>query len=47
MSGIQMMAINNVQAAVASGPALVYDLDAATYTGLSANFNGSSHSILT
>ena len=42
MSGIQMMAMNNVQAAVASGPTLVYDLDAATYTGLSANFNGSS-----
>jgi len=37
MSGIQMMAINNVQAAVASGPTLVYDLDAANYSAVPVN----------
>ena len=37
MSGIQMMAMNNVQAAVASGPSLVLDLDAANYAALPVN----------
>jgi hypothetical protein len=37
MSGIQMMAINNVQAAVASGPSLVLDLDAANYSAVPVN----------
>jgi len=37
MSGIQMMAMNNVQAAVASGPTLVYDLDAANYSAVPVN----------
>jgi len=37
MSGIQMMAINNVQVAVASGPTLVYDLDAANYSAVPVN----------
>jgi hypothetical protein len=32
-----MMAINNVQAAAASGPVLVYDLDAANYSAVPAN----------
>ena len=34
MSGIQMMAMNNVQAAVVSGPSLVLDLDAANYSAV-------------
>ena len=42
MSGIMQSAISNWRPAVASGPTLVYDLDAATYTSLSANFNGST-----
>ena len=37
MSGIQMMAMNNVQAAVASGPSLVLDLDAANYSAVPVN----------
>jgi hypothetical protein len=34
MSGIMMSMLNNVQAAVASGPTLVYDLDAANYSAV-------------
>ena len=37
MSGIQMMAMNNVQAAVAGGPSLVLDLDAANYAAVPVN----------
>ena len=37
MSGIQMMAMNNVQAAVAGGPSLVLDLDAANYSAVPVN----------
>jgi hypothetical protein len=37
MSGIQMMAMNNVQNAVASSTVLVYDLDAANYAALPVN----------
>jgi hypothetical protein len=37
MSGIQMMAMNNVQAAVTSGPTLVLDLDAANYSAVPVN----------
>jgi hypothetical protein len=37
MSGIQMMAMNNVQNAVASSTVLVYDLDAANYSALPVN----------
>jgi hypothetical protein len=43
MSGIMMSMLNNVQAATASVPDLVYNLDAATYTGISANFSGSNN----
>jgi hypothetical protein len=39
MTGIMMHSMSH-KAVV--GPTLVYDLDAATYTGLSAGFNGSS-----
>ena len=44
MSGIMQAAVGNWKrsAAAVSAPSLVYDLDAATYTGLSASFNGSS-----
>ena len=37
MSGIMMSMLNNVQAAVASGPTLVYDLDAANYAAVPVN----------
>ena len=37
MSGIMMSMLNNVQAAVASGPTLVYDLDAANYSAVPVN----------
>ena len=37
MSGIQMMAMNSVQNAVASSTVLVYDLDAANYAALPVN----------
>ena len=37
MSGIQMMAMNSVQNAVASSTVLVYDLDAANYSALPVN----------
>jgi len=37
MSGIQMMAMNSVQNAVASSAVLVYDLDAANYAALPVN----------
>ena len=37
MSGIQMMAMNNVQVAVAGGPSLVLDLDAANYAAVPVN----------
>jgi hypothetical protein len=37
MSGIQMMAMNSVQNAVASSAVLVYDLDAANYSALPVN----------
>jgi hypothetical protein len=44
MTGILMSTLGNWQvAAAASGPALVYDLDAASYTGLSARFSGSNN----
>ena len=43
MSGIMQSAISNWRPAVSSGPTLVYDLDAATYTGLSARFSGSNN----
>jgi hypothetical protein len=42
MGGIQGMVMNNRGSSVAV-PTLVYDLDAATFTGLSANFSGSSY----
>ena len=37
MSGIMMSMLNNVQAAVVSGPTLVYDLDAANYSAVPVN----------
>jgi hypothetical protein len=44
MTGILMSTLGNWQvASAASGPALVYDLDAASYTGLSARFSGSNN----
>ena len=45
MSGIMMSTLGNWKAvtSAASTPALVYDLDAATYTGISANFSGSNN----
>jgi hypothetical protein len=43
MSGIMQSAISNWRPAVASSPTLVYDLDAATYTSLSARFTGSNY----
>ena len=44
MSGILMSTLGNwkVSSAAVAGAALIFDLDAATYTGISANFNGSS-----
>ena len=43
MSDIMQSALGNWKvASAASVPNLVYNLDAATYTGISANFNGSS-----
>jgi hypothetical protein len=47
MSGIMQAAMGNWKrtVAAASGPALVYDLDAATYTGLSASFNGTNQQL--
>ena len=42
MTGIIQAAIGNWKPAASTTPELVYDLDAATYTGISANFNGSS-----
>jgi hypothetical protein len=42
MGGIQGMVMNNRGSSVFV-PTLVYDLDAATFTGLSANFSGSSY----
>ena len=44
MTGILMSTLGNWKAAsAASGPTLVYNLDAATYTGISANFSGSNN----
>ena len=44
MSGILMSTVGNWKvASAASGPSLVYNLDAATYTGISANFSGSNN----
>ena len=40
MSGIMQSTVGNFRSSAI--PVLVYDLDAATYTGLSASFNGSS-----
>jgi hypothetical protein len=45
MGGIQGMVMNNRGSAAVAGPTLVYDLDAATYTGLSASFNGTSQDL--
>ena len=42
MSGAMMAMVNNVQAVAASVASLVYNLDAATYTGFSASFSGSN-----
>ena len=44
MSGIMQAAVGNWKrsAAAVSAPSLVYDLDAATYSGLSAQFSGSN-----
>jgi hypothetical protein len=43
MTGILMSTLGNWKAAAASGPDLVYNLDAATYTSLSARFTGSNN----
>jgi len=43
MSGMMAMMAGNARTSIAVAAAtLIYDLDAATYTGLSANFNGST-----
>ena len=42
MTGIMQSTLGNWKASSAAAAALIYDLDAATYTGISANFNGSS-----
>ena len=45
MSGMFAFNLGNLHASVAAAfsPSLVYDLDAATYSGLSYNFSGSNN----
>ena len=43
MSGIMQSTVGNFRSSGAVTPTLIYDLDAATYSGMSANFSGSNN----